>query len=413
VTELERRLSDAFHRNLDQLPAPPPDSDRLRRARRTGVFVAGSLVVMGLLVAGGAAVVTAELLGGVRREAPGVPGVKAADVAVIECREDGVRVLTPRVRASDDGVHIRIVNTAGKREFFMVDTDESEDNEGGRLKSKEDTQLRSFTPPGGKAFGCLDTSDEIDFDGNDPSYGRFTVIDPKGLWIPGDLACNGSVDKARIAVSGPLRVTDDLEAVARDYVSGIRPADVLERPGYPKHEWHIEPRTVVREGRRIAGLRFAPGERSGTIFLDACSDSGIGASQSENRETADLYQRIAHKPGLSVFGPSGQPWGWCPIDAEPLTGADLDQTEEAVVLAASTISDGLNTEGAFADAKLAADHTGAPDFSTMIETECGTEMVDHTAVVTLRLPQVKSASMSAETYFVTKEPRGWVIWNSW
>lgn len=130
--------------------------------------------------------------------------------------------------------------------------------------------------------------------------------------------------------------------------------------------------------------------------------------------TADAYPLAVRDGATYVFAPArGQPWGWCPQRAQPLETNDLPVLETLIATSADEISGGLNTEDAYANAVLASDAPGPPDFARMISKDCGAELVDRTMLVTLHLPRVDSASMGATTYFVSREPRGWVIWNVW
>lgn len=130
--------------------------------------------------------------------------------------------------------------------------------------------------------------------------------------------------------------------------------------------------------------------------------------------TADAYRLVVQERSMRVFAPGrGQRYGWCPTHAQQLGGMDLPEAEDAVLLAKDEISAGLDTGDAYTDSVLASDRPRPPDFARMISKDCSPSLVERTALVTLHLPQVDSASMGAATYFVSREPRGWVIWNVW
>ena len=57
---------------------------------------------------------------------------------------------------------------------------------------------------------------------------------------------------------------------------GIRPTDVLQRPGYPETRYHAEPRDVIRDGRAVASLDVFQEFGSWKIAVRACPGSGIG-----------------------------------------------------------------------------------------------------------------------------------------
>jgi hypothetical protein len=160
----------------------------------------------------------------------------------------------------------------------------------------------------------------------------------------------------------------------------------------------LEDGADIQEARdRLIGLRGVDDIRSGRG-----SDRG-----------SDAYPLVAEDGELRVFAPTNQPYGLCPGPSEALTDEDVPVAEQAVLHAAPEISGGLDTTGANTEGTLAADSSGPPDFATMIAKDCGEEVIQATALVTLHLPEVDSASMGATTYFVSHEERGWVIWGAW
>lgn len=154
---------------------------------------------------------------------------------------------------------------------------------------------------------------------------------------------------------------------------------------------------IVEVRDRLVGLRGVD-----DVLLGRGSDRGSAP-----------YPLVAADGDLRVFAPNNQPYGLCPGPSETLTEEDVPVAEQVVLMAAPEISGGLDTTGAYTEAALAASWSGQPDFATMIKKDCGEDVIQATALVTLHLPEVESASMGATTYFVSHEERGWVIWGAW
>lgn len=138
--------------------------------------------------------------------------------------------------------------------------------------------------------------------------------------------------------------------------------------------------------------------------------------QAPPAQTAADYGLLYASDDLNVYAPAwGQAWGACPTDAIPLGTADLADAERAALAAIPVlIEQGVGWQdsgGAEATSDLAHEAGKPPDFERMIAKDCGSTAVQGTAVVTVHLPRVQSASMSAATLFVSKEPRGWVMWH--
>ena len=152
------------------------------------------------------------------------------------------------------------------------------DNEGGRLSFGSDYNVSGF-PPGPLYVSCLERVNDAVFDPGDDAYTRFEIVDPRGLWTEGDLDCDVERKRPVVVTDEPLPEDPDrvpgFEALIREHVPGVDPAVELERPGYPGTEFHFEPRTVVRGGRRVAGLMLVREDGYWAIDVRVCPGSGL------------------------------------------------------------------------------------------------------------------------------------------
>ncbi len=96
--------------------------------------------------------------------------------------------------------------------------------------------------------------------GEEVGFARLTVVDPDGLWISPDLACEDPERLGELDVADVTGRPDD-EAMARAAVPGLRSTDFLQRPGYPETE--VEGRAPERPSRW-------PGDRPPVV-----PDSGV------------------------------------------------------------------------------------------------------------------------------------------
>lgn len=201
----------------------------------------------------------------------------APGVAQIVCTEAGAVVLTPRVRAREDGIHLRFHNPWRVPKAFNLLAEDG-GNEGGRLRYGRDGNVSTFAP-GLLYVACLDRLNDAVYDTRDESYASFTIVDPDGLWTDPTLEC-GEGRRRRVIVTderlpaNPDRLPD-MEALIREHVPGVVSSDVLERPLYPESMFIFETRTVVRDGRRIATLMLVREEPYWAILPRACPRSGI------------------------------------------------------------------------------------------------------------------------------------------
>lgn len=406
MKDLEARLAATFHRELDGVETPQLDPVRLGRARRKGWLLAATASVAVLALVSGAVALTARTIDGADvRPAPA--DRPPSDEVVVRCTAEGTTVTTPEVLPSENGIEIRVENETDKREIYMLST-EGSGNELGSIAAHGVTRFPSYAPPRTWAIGCFDGSASIPYDDpTHPDYDTFEVIDSRGIWTPRELECEQQkflTMESRIETG----TEPDLEVLAREHVTGLRPDDELARPGYPREQLMWETRVVMREGKVVASIGFLGSPAR--LLVDACDDSGIRLSK---RSGSERYALLARDDETSVYGPRESMFEGCPEKGPDLTTTDLPEAEHAVLLAAQQLSEGLDARDAYATSTLAADDGHVPDFAAMIAKDCNGSLVPATALVTLHLPKAESASLGATTYFVSKMSGGWVVWNAW
>lgn len=182
--------------------------------------------------------------------APAKPGVAVGRVV---CTADGdTKVLTPRIRAREEGVHLLIHNRGEAIEFFMRETD-SESNHGGRLRNRVTRDVFTHAP-GEIWILCLDRDERPPpWMGSDSRYGTFEIVDPDGLWVDYELECERTEEERRDNLYEADSV-DELEAWVRerfDIHIGVR-----DTPGYPGTGWKL-PNWVIVEGDRTLAYFMA------------------------------------------------------------------------------------------------------------------------------------------------------------
>ncbi len=171
----------------------------------------------------------------------------ATALAVIECGADGsTTIRTPRVSAQADGVHVRVVSHLDEPASingwgFDVDSGASRWTLGSR--------------PGVVQTACWPFSDH----GNEePATQPIEILDASGLFVDGELDCEGGVSMGWTAdyASPPDEDAPPITPEeARSELRGLRPSDEVRYAGYPEDP---DPSIiVVRDGRVIASIGFA------------------------------------------------------------------------------------------------------------------------------------------------------------
>ena len=165
------------------------------------------------------------------------------------CNERRIIVLTPRVRARDDGIHVSFINRGGTDEFFMRSDDFPDENHGGRLTGRITKDVSSHAP-GRMRVACYERGDAPRYYSDDKRYAEFEIVDPHELWIPWKVACEDPKTVLNERIRG-VHDADDVERWLRDRYE-LPPESTRTRPGYPKTMWKGDPWVLVYEGETIA-----------------------------------------------------------------------------------------------------------------------------------------------------------------
>lgn len=210
------------------------------------------------------------------------PG-NAPDVLEIVCSEDGAVALTPQAQPRRDGVRLRIYNQGGAWRGFEVSSADGRFGGGGLRRDRVFDKTWTIDP-GPHGIRCLRNPRADVYDPEDGSFAQFTIVDPYDLWNDPELECVEGNSRREVTTTAPVpdsRDLPDFDALIRDHVPGVQPGDVLERPFYPESGVKLEPRTLIRDGRKIATfylgidkVRGGPGH-VWSILPRVCPGSGI------------------------------------------------------------------------------------------------------------------------------------------
>lgn len=122
-------------------------------------------------------------------------------------------------------------------------------------------------------------------------------------------------------------------------------------------------------------------------------------------------RRVGRAPdGVPVWSSLGVRGRTCPGDALPLRRGDRAAIAAAALqVIAKLVPRGrppIDTRGAVARGHSAGGGDGAP-----VQAMCGRLARERSVVVDARFPQVRfSAALSHAVYYVSREPRGWLVW---
>jgi hypothetical protein len=189
----------------------------------------------------------------------------AAAAALVTCTDEGATILTPRVRAYEDGIHITAKNVSGRTMVLNYEVDGG-DAGGGDF----DVPLEGWTeviPLTGESLGvnCIDKATDdrtLDFA---LDYETIDVEQDPRLARSTELACSDPTDEdIQTSVVGP----DPLE-LSRRYLrsrkmlrSGDRLEQVATTPVFPVV-------LLVRSGTPIASLWYEKGPEDADAELHA------------------------------------------------------------------------------------------------------------------------------------------------
>lgn len=182
------------------------------------------------------------------RQSVGPPGL--ADLGRVVCDESGTHVLSPRIRAHRDGIHVEFINESDADEFYMRSSKDPGDNHGGFLRSRRQTDVSSHGP-GEMLVACFKRGEEPSYAGDDESYGHFEIVDSHDLWVSWDLTCS----PVRETTNEPVPEADTKADVFEWFRDRFDlPPGEFRQPGYPETEWKGDPWVLAEEGETIANI---------------------------------------------------------------------------------------------------------------------------------------------------------------
>jgi hypothetical protein len=202
------------------------------------------------------------------------PAAGIPDVLHVTCTPDSATVDTTQVRPQSDGLHV-VMDASAEVANAEIDTGTTPETYFGvGLDPNEDGSRGIPIAPGSWFVGCSTRGDNVPIDAFGTSRApAFTIVDPEGVYVPVDLACDAPTTRTYGATGS------DVTADSIASVPGILPTDSVEPAGYPDGPgFKSGPMlTVLRDGTAVARIHL-PFEANGswTVSVDACPGSGVG-----------------------------------------------------------------------------------------------------------------------------------------
>lgn len=187
------------------------------------------------------------------RQAPLPDRDEVFDAARIVCDGDGARVLTPKVEAQPDGVHLVLDNRLTGNADYSIDHPGG--GEGWNVPPGESERVAN-TPPGSARIDCYRRSWRGEVGGNGPQ--SFEVVAGDSGYKSTKLDCprakSGRI-KPYSEEEMQKQKGDPVEIFRRGNSGSLREGDVVEVAGYPKNQ---DERTVrvVRDGKVVATAHY-------------------------------------------------------------------------------------------------------------------------------------------------------------
>jgi hypothetical protein len=240
-------------------PTDPPGVDDVMRRRRTRArrrrALEGALVIAVVGVTGSALL---ALTGLGRSSPPLVPGDTSSgrslpSTAVAECDGTTIRLLTPIVRSSPDGVHIVIDNRSSVPLTLWVRTGANAAPKG-RAEVLSPLGTAWQIPPGEAVISCKGESD---------AQAVLEIADPEGLWRPFELPCPDRVGFMSRYHMGDGDPTDPVDQARSYFAEFLKKGDIVERAGYPEAARPIV--RIVRSDEIMAMMEFVPDSNHGWL----------------------------------------------------------------------------------------------------------------------------------------------------
>ena len=197
------------------------------------------------------------------------PPGPAAGILEVICRADGdTEIVSERVQAEPDGVHVRFDNRAGEPATLS----------GTALDFSEGvTEQVAPMAPGRHKVACWPHSKH---GGPEPKLLAIEVLDPENRWRAGELECTKSELVSSVQmdyVADAEGKVGDPEEITRKTANGIGPGDEVLTVGYPDAE--NRKIGVRRNGKLVAVFSYWPALKGGWLVGDysTCESSGISA----------------------------------------------------------------------------------------------------------------------------------------
>jgi hypothetical protein len=182
----------------------------------------------------------------------------------LTCQADGSSSVSDSVvQAQPDGVHLRVVNEYD--EPVSV---------GGFDADPGTTHWTLAEAPGRFDLSCWPFSQHGS--GEEPPNTAVEVVDPLGLFVPGELDCPGeSMSGVPDYAEAPVENGPPPLDVARESIPGLLPSDIVKIAGYPDQE--NAPVIVIRNDTVIASYGFArfEGQPWSIAGGNVCADMGL------------------------------------------------------------------------------------------------------------------------------------------
>lgn len=177
----------------------------------------------------------------------------APDIARVVCDADGTRILTPKVAAQRDGLHLVIDNRLEGDYGFSVETPEG--GGGGDNASKgESRHVFDSIPPGEARIGCYESRKDME-----PDYATVEILKSDSGYRSVNLECRGGAavmgEGGLLAPGAKGEKGEPVELARRALKDRLREDDTLELADYPESVSSRSVR-VVREGRVITAVSY-------------------------------------------------------------------------------------------------------------------------------------------------------------
>jgi len=143
-------------------------------------------------------------------------------------------------------------------------------------------------------------------------------------------------------------------------------------------------------------------------------DTPTTGAEGRGAESADSYPLLFSRGGLNVYAPGkGQPFGWCPRGALSVSADDIEAARRLMPVAAHVFVKKNLAPRQFRKAKVGGAGVGPRGVFIPQRKACGIETARRTVVLGVTFPKVAewSASMGSATFYLSREDRGWVIWD--